>query len=249
MDLEILENFLDKFKEGKISKKRLIEKFKVFPYENIDFARVDTHRSLRFGFPEVVYGPGKSLSHLKGIIKTILKHHSNVIITKVDEGVAVQIKKEFPDLVYFPSGRIVTLKKPEIKERKYICVLSAGTSDIPVAEESALTCEILGNRVKRIYDVGVAGLHRLLDSIVVLRRATCLIVVAGMEGALPSVVGGLVDKPVIGVPTSIGYGTSFKGISPLLTMLNSCTPNVVVVNIDNGFGAGFFAHLISNKMH
>jgi len=244
MDIKKIKILLKNYKKGIIQEKDFIENLKLFPYIDINFAKIDTHRSLRFGFPEIVYGKGKSLSYLKEIIKTILKQHSNILITKVEKEVAEEIKKEFPNILYFPLAKIITLKKPKIKNKKYICVLSAGTSDMSIAEEASLTCEILGNRVERVYDVGVAGLHRVLSHISVLRKASCLIVVAGMEGALPSVVGGIVDKPVIGVPTSIGYGTNFYGISALLTMLNSCTPNVVVVNIDNGFGAGFFASLI-----
>lgn len=245
MDRQRLTKLLKSYKKGAISEKALIEKMKVLPYINMDFARLDTHRTIKFGFPEVVYAPGKSIEQIVRIIKSILKTHSNFIVTRVTPAQAERIKKEIPGILYYEPARILSLKKIKKSEKKkYVAVVSAGTSDIPVAEESATILEILGDRVERLYDVGVAGLHRLLDKSEVLNAAECLIVVAGMEGALPSVVGGIVSRPVIAVPTSIGYGANFSGVAPLLTMLNSCTANVVVVNIDNGFGAGFFAHLI-----
>ncbi len=248
MDRQHLTKLLKSYKKGAISEKALIEKMKVLPYINMDFARLDTHRAIKFGFPEVVYAPGKSIEQIVRIIKSILKTHSNFIVTRVTPAQAERIKKEIPGILYYEPARILSLKKIKKREKKkYVAVVSAGTSDIPVAEESATILEILGDRVERLYDVGVAGLHRLLDKSEVLNAAECLIVVAGMEGALPSVVGGIVSRPVIAVPTSIGYGANFAGVAPLLTMLNSCTANVVVVNIDNGFGAGFFAHLIVNK--
>jgi len=245
MDNEKIKKLLKEFKEGKINEEEFLEKLKYLPYIDIQFSKIDTHREIRFGFPEVVYGEGKSFQQLKTIIKEIKKHHSNLIVTRVDEKKAKRIKKEFPDILYYKEAKILTFKKEKEKEKKngYVCVITAGTSDIPIAEESATTLEILGVKVARIYDAGVAGLHRLIDKIEILNKAKCLIVVAGMEGALPGVVGGITGKPVIGVPTSIGYGANLNGIAPLLTMLNSCSPNVVVVNINNGFGAAFFVYI------
>jgi len=243
MEREKIKNLLNDFKEGKINEDEFIEKLKYLPYKDIGFAKIDTHRALKFNFPEVVYGKDKSYHQLKKIISEIKKHHSNIIITKVENDIAEKIKKDFKNIVYFKEGKILTFKKEKEKRNGYVCVITAGTSDISIAEEAAITLEILGIKVKRIYDAGVAGIHRLLDKIEILNNAKCLIVVAGMEGALPSVVGGLTSKPVIGVPTSIGYGTNLNGIAPLLTMLNSCSPNVVVVNINNGFGAAFFSYV------
>lgn len=243
MDREKIKNLLIDFKKNKITEEEFIEKLKYLPYLDLNFAKIDTHRSLKFSFPEVVFGQNKSYQYLKVIISKIKKIHSNVIITRVEEKIAKKLKKEFPDIIYFKEARILTFKKEKRKKDGYVCVVTAGTADIPVAEEASITLEVLGIKVERIYDAGVAGLHRLLDKIEILNNAKCLIVVAGMEGALPSVVGGLVGKPVVAVPTSIGYGINLNGIAPLLTMLNSCSPNVVVVNINNGFGAAFFAYI------
>jgi len=243
MDIEKIKNLLNDFKNGKIKEEEFIKRLKYFPYLDLNFAKIDTHRFLKFGFPEVVFGLNKSYQHLKRIISEMKKIYSNVIITKVDEKTANKLKKIFPKIIYFKEAKILAFKKEKRKNSGYVCVVSAGTADIPVAEESAITLEILGIKVERIYDAGVAGLHRLLDKIEILNKARCLIVVAGMEGALPSVVGGLVGKPVVAVPTSVGYGINLNGIAPLLTMLNSCSPNVVVVNINNGFGAAFFTYI------
>ncbi|MGB9677733.1 MAG: nickel pincer cofactor biosynthesis protein LarB [Candidatus Ratteibacteria bacterium] len=243
MDKEKIKKLLTDFKKGKITEEEFIEKLKYFPYMDINFAKIDTYRSLKFSFPEVIFGQYKSYQHLKNIISKMKKIYSNFIITKVDEKIAGKLKKDFPEIIYFKEAKILTLKKEEKKKDGYVCVVTAGTADIPVAEESAVTLEILGIKVERVYDVGVAGIHRLLDKIEILNNSKCIIVVAGMEGALPSIVGGIVGKPVIAVPTSIGYGANLNGIAPLLTMLNSCSPNVVVVNINNGFGAAFFTYI------
>lgn len=246
MDSEKLKKILRDYKEGKIKEEKILEYFLYFPYKDLKFAKIDTHRSLKFGFPEVVFAPGKKFEHLVEIIENMLGMHANFMITKLDESTANKLKEKFPSLIYFTEAKIMCKKINKKRTRKgYICVVCGGTADIPIAEEAAKTAEILGNKVERIYDAGVAGIHRLLDKVDILNKSRCVIVVAGMEGALPSVVGGLVSKPVIAVPTSVGYGTNLSGIAPLLTMLNSCSPNVVVVNIDNGFGAGFFASLIS----
>jgi len=247
MDRKNLKKLLNSYKKGIISEKGLLEKLKIYPYLDMDFAKLDTHRGIRFGFPEVVYAPGKTVQQIVRIVKAILETHSNFIVTRVTPEQAEKIREEIPGILYHGSCGIMTMKNGRKSAgRKYVAVVSAGTADIPVAEEAATVLEILGDRVERLYDVGVAGLHRLLDRAEVLNKAECLIVVAGMEGALPSVVGGIVSRPVIAVPTSVGYGTNFAGVAPLLTMLNSCAPNVAVVNIDNGFGAAFFAHLVLN---
>ncbi|MCM8818802.1 MAG: nickel pincer cofactor biosynthesis protein LarB [Candidatus Omnitrophica bacterium] len=243
MERERIKKLLNDYKNGKIKEEEFIENLRYLPYKDIDFAKIDSLRTLKFNFPEVVYGANKSTQQLKKIISEIRQHHSNIIVTKVEENVAKEIKKKFPDIIYFKIPKILTFKKEKEKKDGYVCVISAGTSDMPISEESAITLEILGIKVERIYDAGVAGIHRLIDKIEILDKAKCLIVVAGMEGALPSVVGGLTSKPVIAVPTSIGYGINLNGIAPLLTMLNSCSPNVVVVNINNGFGAAFFAYV------
>ena len=212
------------------------------------FARVDLHRHLRKGFPEVIYCQGKSVEQIVKIAQKIKQSGSVVLGTRIEKEVFQQIKPYFHEAKYYPQARIFILeskRRGTHKPKGNILVISAGTSDIPVAEEAALTCEVMGNRVQRLYDVGVAGIHRFLAHIDKLKKAKVIIVVAGMEGALPSVVSGLVDKLVIAVPTSIGYGTSFGGVAPLLAMLNSCASGVVVVNIDNGFGAGCAASLIN----
>ncbi len=247
MDKERLREILSQFRKGKLSTEEVIEELKFFPYQNLGWAKIDTHRCLRLGFPEVVYGPGKTLEQLLVIVRRMRENYRQFLITRLEPEIAARIKKEFPDLCYFPDARLVCLRQPRPEGKNYVAVLCAGTADIPVAEEAALTCEILGTKVRRIRDVGVAGLHRLLEHLRVLNRASCIIVVAGMEGALPSVVAGLVRQLVVAVPSSVGYGAGLKGITALLAMLNSCSPNVVVVNIDNGFGAGFVAHLVTTR--
>jgi hypothetical protein len=201
---------------------------------------------MRKGFAEVVYCEGKSPQHLKKILDHVLPKTKYVLLTRATTKLYNHLKQYHPSLKYHESSRIMYVKKRPVKNKKPILILTAGTSDIPVAEEAKLTLEVMGHRTKTIYDVGVAGIHRLFDKLSDISKANVIIVVCGMEGALASVVGGITDKPVIAVPTSIGYGSSFKGIAPLLTMLNSCAPGVSVVNIDNGFGAGYFASLINN---
>ncbi len=207
----------------------------------------DLERYKRQGFPEAVYCPGKTIQQILSITKKLYKTGEPVLLTRADKKVYNKIKKEFKKAKYYPSAKLVVIKRKKEKtlsSSKYVAVVTAGTSDVPVAEECAITCETLGTRVVRIYDVGVAGVHRLFKYQKELKKASCVVVVAGMEGALPSIVGGLVSCPVIGVPTSIGYGANLGGISALLTMLNSCCANVCCVNIDDGFGAGVTAHLI-----
>jgi NCAIR mutase (PurE)-related protein len=223
-----------------------MEKLKHLPYENLGFARIDHHRSLRQGFPEVIFGRGKTVKQITTIVAKMLTKNHNILITRIGTTVFRQVRKLAPQARFYPESGVVTIVRDEtIHGKGEILVISAGTADIPVAEEAAVTAETMGNTVTTLFDVGVAGLHRLLSQYERIKKARVIIVVAGMEGALPSVVGGLVSVPVIAVPTSIGYGASFQGITALLGMLNSCASNVTVVNIDNGFGAGFVASLIN----
>ncbi len=225
-----------------------LDRLKKLPFEDIGFAKVDHHRNIRNGYPEVIYCQGKTVEQIKAIVQRLMERDNNIMATRAGREVFEGIREVTDDAVYYEAARIVVIKRREISvSEKIIAVVTAGTSDIPVAEEAAVTAEVMGNRVDRIYDVGVAGIHRLLASTDALMRANVLVVAAGMEGALASVVGGLVDKPVIAVPTSVGYGANFGGLSALLTMLNSCSSGIGVVNIDNGFGAGYLASMI-NKL-
>jgi len=242
-----LENLLKKVARGEISPEQALKELEGFPYDDLGEAKIDHHRPWRKGFPEIVFGQGKTPNQIVRIAHSILKTGSNLVITRVDEEIYKKIRTKIPGLNYQPQARIAYLKQEEPEKGKgKILVISAGTSDIPVAEEAALTCELLGNDVDRVYDVGVAGLHRLLGEMEKINRARVIIVVAGMEGALPSVVAGLARAPIIAVPTSVGYGASFKGLAALLAMLNSCPGGVAVVNIDNGFGAATVASLINH---
>jgi len=248
MNRERLKEKLKAFKQGSLSEEQLVESLIDLPYEDIGFAKVDHHRSLRQGFPEVIFGRGKSNHQILKIAESILGKHPNLLITAGNETVYSQLSERFEGCEFSPNcGAITVCREPFSKGRGKITVLSAGTADIPVAEEAEVTARALGNDVVTSYDVGVAGIHRVLRIRKDLRNSTVVIVVAGMEGALPSVVGGLIDVPVIAVPTSIGYGASFGGIAALLGMLNSCSANVTVVNIDNGFGAGYVASLINRE--
>ena len=242
-----LEDLLKRVKLGKTSVEKAIAQLKSLPFEDLGYARVDHHRSLRKGFPEVIWGEGKSSNQILSIMKEMKRKGQNVLITRLDEKKAKDIQKAFPKCRYSPRSKVLTyLIHPVRSEGKgTILVITAGTTDIPVAEEAVITAQFMGNHVETLYDVGVAGIHRLLSERERLEGARVLVVVAGMEGALPSVVGGLVDRPVIAVPTSVGYGTSFGGITALLAMLNSCASGVAVVNIDNGFGAGYMASLMN----
>ena len=216
-------------------------------YEDIGFAKVDHHRFIRKGYPEVIYCQGKTPSQIAEIAKRIAANKHAVLATRADKKAYQAVKKVMKNAKYYETAKIITIKKEprlSVSGSHTIAIITAGTADIPVAEEAAVTAEFLGNKVERFYDVGVAGIHRLLKNLDKINRSKVIIVIAGMEGALASVVGGLVDKPVIAVPTSVGYGASFKGLSALLTMLNSCAPGVAVVNIDNGFGAAVMAHTI-----
>ena len=218
------------------------------PYKELGFAKIDNHREVRVGYPEVIYCEGKTIEQVKSIIEFMLTKDHNILATRANEKMYEAVKTIYSEAKYNPLGRTITIQKREEQlTSSYIAIVSAGTSDLPVVEEAAETASILGNRVEKIVDVGVAGIHRLFDKIDVIRGAKVVIVVAGMEGALASVIGGMVDKPVIAVPTSVGYGASFGGLAALLSMLNSCASGVSVVNIDNGFGAAYSASII-NKL-
>jgi NCAIR mutase (PurE)-related protein len=241
-----IEHLLKDVKNGKKSVSEALEVLQNFPYTDLGYARLDHHREMRTGYPEIIYCAGKTVEQIIGIFKVMSARENNVIGTRADEKMFESIKKIIPDAVYFPVARIISIKRKEISSpESKIAVITAGTSDMPVAEEAAVTAELLGNKVLRIYDAGVAGIHRLVDKLPEIRNCRVIIVIAGMEGALASVVGGLVDKPIIAVPTSVGYGANFGGISALLAMLTSCSSGVTVVNIDNGFGAGFSASMIN----
>ncbi|MEI8288520.1 MAG: nickel pincer cofactor biosynthesis protein LarB [Verrucomicrobiota bacterium] len=237
---------LEQFRAGKISREKILHAFQAAPVADLGFAQVDTHRALRKNFPEVIFGGGKTPDQAVKIAAKLLAHGQQVLITRITAEHVRALKKKIKLTVHHPLARCVTIeKKPLPKRDGFIAVVCAGTSDLPVAEEAAVTAEVMGNRVERIHDVGVAGLHRMLARLDLLQRANVIVAVAGMEGALPSVLAGLVSKPVIAVPTSIGYGASFGGIAALLAMLNSCGSGVTVVNIDNGFGAGYAASQIN----
>ncbi len=239
---------LRQVRRGQLGVEEAVDRLRNLPFENIGYARIDHHRPLRQGFPEVIFGRGKSPAQVEGIVRRMLRNQHNILITRASAEIYERVRKaeasaEFREA----SGAIVIRRDRKIRGKGTILVVSAGTSDIPVAEEALTTAEVMGNRVSAIYDAGVANIHRILSASRALGRARIIIVVAGMEGALPSVVAGMVAAPVIAVPTSIGYGASFRGIAALLGMLNCCTSNVAVVNIDNGFGAGYFASVINRR--
>ncbi len=249
MNRSQLHELLAGFERGELTREALVEELARLPFRELQEARIDTHRGLRQGLPEVVLGQGKTPAQLVRIARALLQEDGEVLVTRVEPDVAARVREDLPSLAYHADARMLSLRRVSTARvgRGTILVVTAGTADVPVAEEAALTAEHYGNKVERLYDVGVAGLPRLLASLDVLRSAQVLIVVAGMEGALPSVVGGLVERPVVAVPTSVGYGASLQGISALLGMLNSCSPNVTVVNIDNGFGAAFVASLFNRE--
>jgi NCAIR mutase (PurE)-related protein len=242
-----LQAILIKVQKGELSAEEALDQLKDYPYQDLHFAKIDHHRELRKGFPEIIFGLGKTPDQILRIAREILKKGCNLLVTRVDQEAYKKIKKGLAGALYNPLAKTVTVKqKNPVMGKGRIVVMTAGTSDIPVAEEAFVTCEILGNETVRVYDVGVAGLHRLFGEYDKLKGARVIITVAGMEGALPSVVAGLVNVPIIAVPTSIGYGASFKGLAALLAMLNSCPGGVAVVNIDNGFGAAYLASLINH---
>jgi NCAIR mutase (PurE)-related protein len=242
-----IREILDGVAAGKLAPETAFRDLRELPFADLGFAKIDNHRSVRRGIPEVVFGEGKTAEQLATIGKRVIASGTNLIITRLDAQKASAVKRKIRALVYHADARIgaVVKERPKSSGQGLVMVLSAGTSDIPIAEEAALCAEMFGNRVARVYDVGVAGIHRLTANLETIRDASVLIVVAGMEGALPSVVAGLIDKPVIAVPTSVGYGASMGGLAALLGMLNSCASGVTVVNIDNGFGAALAATLIN----
>lgn len=249
MHTATLKNILQQIQSGKLSIHQAVDKLRHLPYEDLGFAKLDHHRHLRQGYPEVIFCQGKTTDQIIKIISRFIASGQNVLGTRASKKVAKSVKKKFPKAIYNELARTIVITHKPVKpvSEGTIAIVCAGTSDIPVAEEAAVTATIMGNKIERVYDVGVAGLHRLLDKKDILFAANVIIVIAGMEGALASVVGGLVSCPVVAVPTSIGYGASFNGLAALLAMLNSCASNVAVMNIDNGFGAGCFASLVNNS--
>jgi hypothetical protein len=247
VDKKELQMILQRLYDQKLSPDEVIKQLATLPYENLDFAKVDHHRSLRNGFAEVVYGKGKTAGQLVAIIQSLYKAKSDILVTKLEHNAYENIQQELPpECIYDNISLTLVLSKKQNRNKiGRIIIVSAGTADMPIAEEARITSEFFGSKTEKLFDVGVAGIHRLLDKINVLREARVIIVIAGMDGALASVVGGLVSSPVIAVPTSIGYGASFNGVSALLAMLNSCSSGVATVNIDNGFGAGCIAHKIN----
>jgi len=246
MNADSLRKLFEQVRRGELSPDEAVDRLRHLPFEDLGFAKVDHHRALRAGMPEVVFGPGKTPAQLAQIFSRLAKHGGNVLSTRASREQFAAVKKKVAKAEYREAARAIVLRRDKKEYGKgIIAVVSAGTSDIPVAEEAATTAELMGNRVERLYDVGVAGIHRLLANRETLTRARVAIVCAGMEGALPSVVGGLIGVPVIAVPTSVGYGAAFEGLAALLGMMNSCASNVSVVNIDNGFGAGYVAALIN----
>ena len=249
MDLNMLNALLRSVSTGETSIDDATDKLKHLSFENIEYAHVDHHRTLRKGFPEVIFGEGKTADQIIGILEKIMPQENIALVTRVDPEKAEKVLSCFPDATYHKDARMVVWEKEAVKiqGRGIILVISAGTSDIPVAQEAYLTAKAMGNDVESVFDIGVAGIHRLFHYKQLIEKAHVLVVAAGMEGALPSVVAGMVDRPVIAVPTSIGYGASFGGLTALFAMLNSCSSNVAVVNIDNGFGAGYMASMINRK--
>jgi hypothetical protein len=248
MNMDTLIELLNSVSNGEIQVEKAAHRLKHLAYEDIDFAHIDHHRSLRKGFPEVIFGEGKTTEQIKGILEKMTAHENTVLVTRVDPSKATAITTAFPEAVYHADARIILWETgpPAITGKGTILIISAGTSDIPIAREAMLTAAAMGNRVETVFDVGVAGIHRLMGYRERIEEAAVLVVVAGMEGALPSVVAGMTASPVIAVPTSIGYGVSLGGLTALFGMLSSCSSNVAVVNIDNGFGAGYMASAINH---
>jgi len=241
MQEQDLYELLAQLQAGSIELNEVYEKLKVLPYEEMGYAKLDHHRSMRDNFPEVIYCPGKTTEQIQQIFTRLAQHSTNILATRAEKDVYIALKESIPELQYNESARLMYLKRSILPALGRVAVVTAGTADIPVAEEAALTAEVMGAEVERIYDVGVAGIHRLFSKMQVIDQCQVIIVVAGMEGALASVVGGLTPRPVIAVPTSVGYGASFNGLAALLAMLNTCATGVGVVNIDNGFGAAALA--------
>ena len=247
MEVDKLENLLNRFKSGDLDLQQILDALKHLPFEDMGFAKVDHHRALRTGYPEVVFCQGKTREQVEQIYRSLAQHNDNILMTRAQPELYEHMRKIDDRLLYNELGRTITLESKERDKTGQVLVIAAGTADIPVAEEASVTASISGAKVEQIYDCGVAGIHRLLAHNETIQQAHCIVAVAGMEGALPSVVGGLAPCPVIAVPTSVGYGSHLNGLAPLFTMLNSCAPNITVVNIDNGFGAGFCAAMINKR--
>ncbi len=246
MTAEEIKKLLRKVRRGKLTVEDAVDRLRTLPYEDLGYAKIDHHRALRQGFPEVIFARGKRPEQVEGVVRRMLRQEHNILVTRADETIFEAVRKLDQRAEYHTlSGAITIHRDRKVRGKGLVLVVSAGTSDIPVAEEALVTAEVMGNRVRALYDVGVAGIHRLLGESRHLRDARVIICVAGMEGALPSVVAGMVSVPVIAVPTSVGYGASFRGLAALLGMLNSCASNVAVVNIDNGFGAGYLSSVIN----
>lgn len=245
MEVDKIIDLLNRFKNGETDMDHTLETLKHLPFEDMGFAKVDHHRALRTGYPEVVFCQGKTHEQVEKIYQSLARHNGNILLTRAEPALFERLERVDSRLVYNELGRTISLEAEEREKTGNVLIISAGTADIPVAEEAAVTASISGSKVERLYDCGVAGIHRLLAQNEKIQKARCIVAVAGMEGALASVVGGLAPCPVIAVPTSVGYGAHMNGIAPLLTMLNSCAPNITVVNIDNGFGAGFSATMIN----
>jgi len=248
MNIESLKELLNDFKDGRLSEADVLEKLRTLPFEDLGFAKVDHHRSLRRGFPEVVYGAGKTVDQIVSIAESMVDKKTNLLVTRCDIAAGEALMRRFPEGTWHGESRCFTYETRALARAGYVLVITAGTTDIPVAEEAAVTADLLGCNVDRIYDVGVAGIHRLMAYQSMIEAADAVVVVAGMEGALASVVGAMSRAPVVAVPTSVGYGASFGGVAALLTMLNSCAAGVAVVNIDNGFGAGRMASLLNRTV-
>ncbi|QJW46670.1 nickel pincer cofactor biosynthesis protein LarB [bacterium BFN5] len=248
MNEDILSKILTSFQSGDLSLEEVMDKLKILPYEDLSFAKIDHHRAMRQGFPEVIFCQGKTVNQVTEIMGHLVRHNRNILATRATAAMYEAVLELVPDAKYHELAKLIYVQREPVNsdDERFILVMTAGTSDIPVAEEAAITAEIMGNKVERIFDVGVAGIHRLFSQQQMMEKANVLIVVAGMEGALASVVGGLVAKPIIAVPTSVGYGANFNGLSALLCMLNSCAAGISVVNIDNGFGAGRLASIINH---
>ena len=249
MEKSSIKKLLEQVRSGQLSVDQAMETLRVLPYEDLGFAKVDHHRTIRVGFPEVILCLGKTPEQIEAIFKALSSRNKRLLLTRAEEDIYSRIKAINPQAQYNSQAKTIIIDEDKVSLKGQVSVVCAGTADIPVAEEAAVTAGMLGSRVERVYDVGVAGIHRLLGCFDRIASSRCIIVVAGMDGALPSVIGGLVSCPVIGVPTSVGYGANFNGIAPLLTMLNSCASNVTAVNIDNGFGAGFVAALINRSQN
>lgn len=247
MDRKAVVEILDGYRSGEFSQAQALERLTILPFEDMEDIKIDHHRALRQGFPEVVFCPGKTEDQIVRAMCELARVSSNVLASRATPEIFEAVKEALPEVRYHERARMVVLERDPLPkdEERFVLVMTAGTGDIPVAEEAAVTAEVMGNRVERVFDVGVAGIHRLIAQGPLMRQANVIVVVAGMEGALASVVGGMVDKPVVAVPTSIGYGANFGGLSALLAMLNSCAAGVAVVNIDNGFGAGRLAAIIN----